>query len=169
MEPKATRRSVLAMGVAAGTAPLLPVITAHAQPAVIDVSDCRDDVDIVIKVTAQHFGIASAALTGPSRTSDIVRPRQVAMYLAWVMTGRSLPELGRRFGGRDHTTVLHASRKVADLADNDPAMRICLEEIGARCVDPVRNMGTPLLMLPVNTRHCSWRRNFLDRVPRIIS
>lgn len=157
------------MGVAAGATPLFPAIDAHARADAIDVSDCLDDVDVVIKITAQHFELAPAAITGPSRASDIVRARQVAMHLAWVITGRSLPELGRRFGGRDHTTVLHASRKVADLADNDPAMRKCLEEIGARCVDPVRNMGTPLLMLPVNTRQCSWRRNFLDPMPLIIS
>ncbi|MGB6568015.1 MAG: helix-turn-helix domain-containing protein, partial [Xanthobacteraceae bacterium] len=50
-----------------------------------------------------------------------VRPRQVAMYLAKVLTLRSLPEIGRRFGGRDHTTVLHAVRKIENLAGNDSA------------------------------------------------
>jgi chromosomal replication initiator protein len=49
----------------------------------------------------------------------VVRPRQVAMYLAKVLTLRSLPEIGRRFGGRDHTTVLHAVRKIEALAGND--------------------------------------------------
>ncbi|MGB6550597.1 MAG: helix-turn-helix domain-containing protein, partial [Xanthobacteraceae bacterium] len=51
----------------------------------------------------------------------VVRPRQVAMYLAKVLTLRSLPEIGRRFGGRDHTTVLHAVRKIENLAGNDSA------------------------------------------------
>ncbi|MGB6503695.1 MAG: helix-turn-helix domain-containing protein, partial [Xanthobacteraceae bacterium] len=55
------------------------------------------------------------------RTANVVRPRQVAMYLAKVLTLRSLPEIGRRFGGRDHTTVLHAVRKIENLASNDSA------------------------------------------------
>ncbi|MFZ3335664.1 MAG: helix-turn-helix domain-containing protein, partial [Xanthobacteraceae bacterium] len=53
--------------------------------------------------------------------ANVVRPRQVAMYLAKVLTLRSLPEIGRRFGGRDHTTVLHAVRKIENLAGNDSA------------------------------------------------
>jgi chromosomal replication initiator protein len=53
------------------------------------------------------------------RTANVVRPRQVAMYLSKVMTPRSLPEIGRRFGGRDHTTVLHAVRKIEGLVGND--------------------------------------------------
>jgi chromosomal replication initiator protein len=52
----------------------------------------------------------------------IVRPRQVAMYLAKMMTPRSLPEIGRRFGGRDHTTVLHAVRKIEDQIGGDVKM-----------------------------------------------
>jgi chromosomal replication initiator protein len=51
-----------------------------------------------------------------------VRPRQVAMYLAKILTLRSLPEIGRRFGGRDHTTVLHAVRKIEALAGNDTTL-----------------------------------------------
>ena len=62
------------------------------------------------------------------RTANVVRPRQVAMYLAKILTLRSLPEIGRRFGGRDHTTVLHAVRKIETLAGNDSALA---EEIEA--------------------------------------
>jgi chromosomal replication initiator protein len=62
------------------------------------------------------------------RTANVVRPRQVAMYLAKILTLRSLPEIGRRFGGRDHTTVLHAVRKIETLAGNDSAFA---EEIEA--------------------------------------
>jgi chromosomal replication initiator protein len=53
------------------------------------------------------------------RTANVVRPRQIAMYLAKVLTLRSLPEIGRRFGGRDHTTVLHAVRKIEGLVNGD--------------------------------------------------
>ena len=56
------------------------------------------------------------------RTANIVRPRQVAMYLAKTLTLRSLPEIGRRFGGRDHTTVLHAVRKITALVAKDVAL-----------------------------------------------
>jgi chromosomal replication initiator protein len=58
----------------------------------------------------------------------VVRPRQVAMYLAKTLTLRSLPEIGRRFGGRDHTTVLHAVRKIENLVNNDNTLA---EEIEA--------------------------------------
>ncbi|MGH6789157.1 MAG: helix-turn-helix domain-containing protein, partial [Pseudolabrys sp.] len=51
--------------------------------------------------------------------ANVVRPRQIAMYLAKTLTLRSLPEIGRRFGGRDHTTVLHAVRKIEGLVGND--------------------------------------------------
>ncbi len=56
------------------------------------------------------------------RTRSVVHPRQIAMYLAKSMTPRSLPEIGRRFGGRDHTTVLHAVRKIEDLVSRDVAL-----------------------------------------------
>ena len=61
------------------------------------------------------------------RTRTIVKPRQVAMYLAKMMTPRSLPEIGRRFGGRDHTTVLHAVRKIEDMVGADQQLAKELE------------------------------------------
>ena len=63
-------------------------------------------------VVCNAYGIDLTQMCAARRTGKLVRARQVAMYLAKVMTGRSLPEIGRRFGGRDHTTVLHAVRKV---------------------------------------------------------
>jgi chromosomal replication initiator protein len=65
--------------------------------------------------------VSRADLLSSRRTANVVRPRQVAMYLAKILTLRSLPEIGRRFGGRDHTTVLHAVRKIETLAGNDSA------------------------------------------------
>ena len=55
----------------------------------------------------------------PRRARQVARPRQVAMYLAKQLTSRSLPEIGRKFGGRDHTTVMHAVKKVDELRDRD--------------------------------------------------
>lgn len=72
------------------------------------------------------------------------------MYLAWAMTGRSLPELGRRFGGRDHTTVLYTARKIAALMTTDTAMASSVEKTAAKCVEPMRRLGTKLSVIPLN-------------------
>jgi chromosomal replication initiator protein len=66
-----------------------------------------------------HFNVSRAEILSSRRTANVVRPRQIAMYLAKTLTLRSLPEIGRRFGGRDHTTVLHAVRKIEELASKD--------------------------------------------------
>ena len=66
-----------------------------------------------------RYNVSRADLLSSRRTANVVRPRQVAMYLAKTLTLRSLPEIGRRFGGRDHTTVLHAVRKIEGLVSND--------------------------------------------------
>ena len=63
------------------------------------------------------------------RTANVVRPRQIAMYLAKTLTLRSLPEIGRRFGGRDHTTVLHAVRKIESLIGQDTSLAAEIEAI----------------------------------------
>ena len=69
-----------------------------------------------------HYNVSKHDLLSARRTRAIVRPRQIAMYLAKTMTPRSFPEIGKRFGGRDHTTVLHAVRKVEELAAADEAL-----------------------------------------------
>jgi chromosomal replication initiator protein len=66
--------------------------------------------------------VSRADLLSSRRTANVVRPRQVAMYLGKTLTLRSLPEIGRRFGGRDHTTVLHAVRKIENLVSTDTAL-----------------------------------------------
>ena len=76
--------------------------------------------DIQEKV-ATHFNIALAEMHLPFRTRQVARPRQIAMYLARQLTACSLTEIGRHFGGRDHTTVIHAIRKVEDLCRLDSA------------------------------------------------
>lgn len=65
------------------------------------------------------------------RTKVVVRARQIAMYLAKTLTGQSLPEIGRRFGGRDHTTVLHAVRKIERLVGIEPGLADQIERIKA--------------------------------------
>ena len=79
----------------------------------------RVRIEDIQRIVARQFNVSKNDLLSNRRTRMIVRPRQIAMYLAKVMTPRSLPEIGRRFGGRDHTTVLHAVRKIEELASQD--------------------------------------------------
>jgi chromosomal replication initiator protein len=79
----------------------------------------RIRVEDILRVVSKHYGVSRADLLSSRRTANVVRPRQIAMYLAKTLTLRSLPEIGRRFGGRDHTTVLHAVRKIEGLVKGD--------------------------------------------------
>lgn len=76
-------------------------------------------IEDIQRVVAQHFNVPRNEMLSNRRTRTVVRPRQIAMYLSKMMTPRSLPEIGRRFGGRDHTTVLHAVRKVEQMKTAD--------------------------------------------------
>jgi chromosomal replication initiator protein len=79
----------------------------------------RVKIEDIQRVVARQYNVSRADLLSSRRTANVVRPRQVAMYLAKTLTLRSLPEIGRRFGGRDHTTVLHAVRKIENLVNTD--------------------------------------------------
>ena len=82
----------------------------------------RVTIDEIQKRVAEHFNIKMAEMTSSRRARIVARPRQVAMYLAKQLTSRSLPEIGRKFGGRDHTTVMHACRKIEELVASDRAL-----------------------------------------------
>ncbi len=82
----------------------------------------RIKIEDIQKLVATHFNVSRADILSSRRTANVVRPRQIAMYLSKTLTLRSLPEIGRRFGGRDHTTVLHAVRKIDALAEKDAAL-----------------------------------------------
>jgi len=79
----------------------------------------RVKIEDIQRVVARQYNVSRSDLLSSRRTANVVRPRQVAMYLAKTLTLRSLPEIGRRFGGRDHTTVLHAVRKIEALVGKD--------------------------------------------------
>jgi chromosomal replication initiator protein len=81
----------------------------------------RVRIEDIQRVVARQYNVSRSDLLSSRRTANVVRPRQVAMYLSKILTLRSLPEIGRRFGGRDHTTVLHAVRKIEALTGNDAA------------------------------------------------
>jgi len=76
-------------------------------------------IEDIQRTVSRHYNVSRTDMLSNRRTRQIVKPRQIAMYLAKIMTPRSLPEIGRRFGGRDHTTVLHAVRKVEGLITED--------------------------------------------------
>lgn len=82
----------------------------------------RVKIEDIQRIVARQYNVSRSDLLSSRRTANVVRPRQVAMYLAKTLTLRSLPEIGRRFGGRDHTTVLHAVRKIEGLVGTDSAL-----------------------------------------------
>ena len=92
---------------------LADLLRAHEKKVTID--------DIQRKV-ADYFGLKMSDLLSARRAVEVARPWQVAMYLAKKLTPRSLPEIGRRFGGRDHTTVMHAVKRIDELRAKDPEL-----------------------------------------------
>jgi len=83
----------------------------------------RVRIDDILRTVSKHYGVNRGDLLSGRRNRSIVRPRQIGMYLAKLLTSRSLPEIGRRFGNRDHTTVLHAIRKIEQLMSDDNQLR----------------------------------------------
>jgi chromosomal replication initiator protein len=108
----------------------LPITMDMAERAVRDLirpqEPKRVKIEDIQRIVARQYNVSRADLLSSRRTANVVRPRQIAMYLAKTLTLRSLPEIGRRFGGRDHTTVLHAVRKIESLVGND---NVLAEEI----------------------------------------
>ncbi len=93
-----------------------------AQECLSDIlraSDRKITIEEIQRKVAEHYNIRLSDMIGPRRMRTIARPRQMAMYLAKQLTSRSLPEIGRRFGGRDHTTVMHGVRRIEDLMATD--------------------------------------------------
>ncbi len=97
-------------------------------------------VDLIQKVVAREYGITVEDILSARRTRAIVLPRQVAMFLAKTMTPRSLPDIGRRFGDRDHTTVIHGVRKIEKMRDEDPAFKQETERLRGLILEEMRNL-----------------------------
>ncbi|MHA3979522.1 chromosomal replication initiator protein DnaA [Halovulum sp. GXIMD14794] len=99
-----------------------PIDMDMAQECLADVlraSERKVTVEEIIRKVADHYNVRMADLLGPRRARAVSRPRQVAMFLSKQLTTKSLPEIGRRFGGRDHTTVIHAVKKIEELKSVD--------------------------------------------------
>ena len=112
-------------------------LTAHAaltsRPITIDLAkdilsdllrtcDRKVTIDDIQRSVARYFSLTMSDLVSARRAREVARPRQIAMYLCKQLTTRSLPEIGRKFGGRDHTTVIHAVRKIEELRSGDHAI-----------------------------------------------
>ncbi len=89
----------------------------------------RITIEEIQKKVAEHYGLKLSDMHSARRARIVARPRQVAMYLAKQLTPRSLPEIGRRFGGRDHTTVMHAIKKIEELRSQDSVMNEDIEKL----------------------------------------
>jgi chromosomal replication initiator protein len=90
-------------------------------------TDRKITIDDIQRKVSDHYNIRLSDLIGPKRLRTYARPRQVAMFLAKTMTSRSLPEIGRRFGGRDHTTVMHGVKRIEELRATDAQIADDLE------------------------------------------
>jgi chromosomal replication initiator protein len=95
----------------------------------------RITVDDIQKAVAEHYGLKQADLLCERRTRAVARPRHAAMYLAKQLTTRSYPDIGRRFGGRDHTTVLHAVKRIEALKNEDVVLAADLDAITRKLRD----------------------------------
>jgi chromosomal replication initiator protein len=89
-------------------------------------------IDRIQELVCERFGVTHNELTGDRRSQNIVYPRQVAMYLARELTDSSLPKIGKEFGGRDHTTVIHATSKIARMIREDRSVYNLVQELTAR-------------------------------------
>jgi chromosomal replication initiator protein len=89
----------------------------------------RIKIEDILKIVSRHFGVSKGDILSQRRHRSVVWPRQIGMYLAKQLTSRSLPEIGRRFGNRDHTTVLHAIRKIDNEITNSARLKDEIEEL----------------------------------------
>ena len=102
-------------------------LTQDCLADVLRASERKITVEEIQRKVSEHYNIRLSDMIGPKRLRSFARPRQVAMYLCKRMTSRSLPEIGRRFGGRDHTTVMHGVKRIEELKQQDGQMAEDLE------------------------------------------
>ena len=102
-------------------------LTQDCLADILRASERKVTIEEIQRKVGEHYAVRLSDLIGPKRQRPIARPRQVAMYLAKQMTSRSLPEIGRRFGGRDHTTVMHGVRRIEELRQTDAQIAEDLE------------------------------------------
>ena len=87
------------------------------------------NVESIQNIVAAHFNLNIDEMLSPRRSRSLARPRQIAMYLSKKFTSKSLPDIGRKFSNRDHTTVIHAIKKIEDLLKKDSEIKHSVNEI----------------------------------------
>ena len=92
-------------------------------------SQRKVNIEQIQKKVSEHFNVKMSDMSSARRSRTIARPRQIAMYLSKNLTSRSLPEIGRRFGNRDHTTVIHAVKTITRLSEQDDEMKKNISQI----------------------------------------
>ena len=103
--------------------PITTAIAAEALQGIGDAPTTALTIDLIQRKVANFYGITQADIIGKKRVKNIVIPRQIAMYLARELTDNSLPKIGKEFGGKDHTTVLHAIDKIEKLLQTDQQLQ----------------------------------------------
>lgn len=92
-------------------------------------NDLPPTIHRIIEVVTKHYGMQAGEIVGPDRHAKTTMPRHIAMYLAKKFSGKSYPIIGRAFGGRDHSTVVVATRKIENLSASDPATQAVIMEL----------------------------------------
>ena len=114
----------------------VPITEAFVREVIGDTAKdrplARVTVEVVQKAVAGHFSVRIADLKGPRRHKGIARPRMIAMYLSRELTGSSYPEIGLRFGGKDHSTVINACRRMTEIQQSDVELRSTIDSIRTR-------------------------------------
>ena len=109
--------------------PLTPQIAAEALQGLGFATETTLSIDLIQKKVAAYFNINQSDITGKKRSQNIVVPRQIAMYLSRELTDSSLPKIGKEFGGKDHTTVLHAIDKIEKNISSDSGLEKDLKNL----------------------------------------
>ena len=123
----AVAQLIIEWKICGGTEVTLEAAANALQSKLSESAERRITVQLVIKVVARHYNMTPQVLLERTRRHAIARPRQVAMYLACRMTHASLPDIGQRFGGFDHTTVMYARDRIAALVESDPSVKAEIE------------------------------------------
>jgi chromosomal replication initiator protein len=123
----AVSQLVIEFKIAGGTEVTVEAAANALQGKLSDGVDRRITVQLVQKVVARYFNMTPQQLLERTRRHSIARPRQLAMYLATKMTHASLPDIGARFGGFDHTTIMYARDRIAELSETDIKLKQDIE------------------------------------------